>query len=391
MFLTVLSVSQRVSGTLMLAFTLPCLSISGIATALLQGGSIAMVAAFPALYMQAVMSGMALAGLLVSVSSFLACFFSTSLNKDVSADFNFICGFVLLSLCCLSFCLLPYIPFARFFLNSKENEFRDEDDTAEVTLLCAENGESRSNDHQRRSQESLPLLDELKQSLIRKGSQNLEPGRSSVDEGNTFRKLKLAVSRTLGILSKIKWHFAGIVVTFAITLSVFPGIIALVVSHVNTARPPMASPPAGRFFGDCFVPFLFVLFNTFDLLGRLAGGFWTKKRPNARLIFVLVCLRAALVPLICMCNIVSRNPFTRQIENGWALPVIFKSDYSTFGLVSMLGFTNGLPASIIMMHAPGELSIDDIEIGGGLMAWAIVLGVSSGSSLSLLFSGTLSY
>ena len=64
-----------------------------------------------------------------------------------------------------------------------------------------------------------------------------------------------------------------------------------------------------------------------------------------------------------MCNIVSRNPFTRQIENGWALPVIFKSDYSTFGLVSVLGFTNGLPASIIMMHAPGELSIDDIEIG----------------------------
>ena len=57
-----------------------------------------------------------------------------------------------------------------------------------------------------------------------------------------------------------------------VTLSIFPGIMASIVSvHNLTGDDP--HPRAGRLYGDLFTPFLFLLFNLFDLAGRLLSGY----------------------------------------------------------------------------------------------------------------------
>ena len=424
MLLTVLSVyeGRRLSGDEMLTLVLPGLAVSGVCTAMLQGGVIALVAAFPAVYMQAVLSGMALAGLLVSASSFVACLLARTDDAgpaaggraaaqesiDSAAFMNFVAGLSILALCCVLFVAMQLLPFAKHHLRrvhqapaggthahaqrrqqqhqraEPEDERRrllgDEDDAG---AACCYYGDAAgaapgkaAGDLERGAHEELPLLGRLK------GSPHDAGAGAGCGADSTAQALR--------ILYKVRFHFASVVLTFVATLSVFPGVIALIVSEKNTARPPASLPPAGPLYGDCFVPLLFVLFNATDLLGRLAGGLWSAEPPNMRGVLRMVCSRAVLVPLVCMCNVVSRNPVKKTEGNGWGLPVLFHDDLSCFVLVVLVGLTNGLPVSVAMMHAPAELEEEEIETGGALMAWAIVLGVASGSTLSLLLSASLS-
>ena len=461
MLLTVLSVYQgkNMSGDEMLSFVLPGLALSGVCSAMLQGGAIALVAVFPAVYMQAVLSGMALAGLLVSASSFVACLLARTDDGgggsggqeaaasaaaaaaaaaqesiDSAAYMNFVAGLSILALCCVLFVVLQMLPFARHYLrkahlvsSGAENEgsrqqllgqpgHSSEEHAVEGARWGADEavewkGNTRQyhasaglddgagtahGDVESAANEELPLLQDLKQSLLhRRGSKDASV--SSLDasvasaESDKGRGGSGTVADVLHILYKIRYHFSSVVLTFVTTLSVFPGVIALIVSEKNTARPPASLPPAGPMYGDCFVPLLFVLFNATDLIGRLSGGLWSAKPPSMRRVLRMVCSRAVLVPLVCMCNVVSRNPVKNGTDgNGWGLPVLFHDDISCFVLVVLVGLTNGLPVSVAMMHAPAELKEDEIETGGALMAWAIVLGVASGSSLSLLLSASLS-
>ena len=59
-------------GDLFFAITLICVAISGFCTAFLQGGVFGLAGLLPPMYMQAVMGGNGLAGVMVSVSSVLS-------------------------------------------------------------------------------------------------------------------------------------------------------------------------------------------------------------------------------------------------------------------------------------------------------------------------------
>ena len=379
----------------MLGFTLPGLALSGASAALLQGGFIGTVASFPPMYMQSVLSGMALAGLLVSASSAVSCTLAS--ESEEAAAFNFSAGFVTLVACIGAYFALHRLPFARHYLNAASAKAANgvagaaaggsgsdcglDGATTDASLLPSRaadvSGDGGDVEECTNGSEKDPLLDDgLKRSLLAR------------PRGSTAESIDM---RT--IMYKVRWHFATVVITFVATLSVFPGVIALIVSASNAARPPLSHPPAGRIFGDCFPPLLFTIFNATDLAGRLAGGAWASKPPKAKTVATLVTARLLIVPLLCVCNVVSGNPDVDRIGdgNGWRLPVIFGSDASCYLLVAMLGFSNGLPASIVMMHVPGELEESEREAGGALMAWGIVVGVAAGSAISLLLSASLSY
>lgn len=399
LLLTILSVPlKKTSGSLMLGFTLPGLALSGASAALLQGGFIGMIASFPPVYMQSVLSGMALAGLLVSASSVASCAFAS--GSDDAAIFNFSSGFVTLLACIAAYFVLYKLPFARYhLLTASTAKTSGADDYGgvgggsvgagavdEYEECAAADLESSVEDEARGVDEHISSLGEeaaadMKLSLLSRP----RPRRSSTS-------LSSSVDVRI-ILYKVRWHFASIVLTFVASLSVFPGIIALIVSTSNESRPPLPHPPSGRIFGDCFSPLLFTVFNAMDLAGRLAGGAWATRPPKAKKVTALVAARLVVVPLLCLCNVVSGNPDVNRIGdgNGWRLPVIFRSDVSCFLLVGILGFTNGLPASVVMMHVPTELDESEREAGGALMAWAIVVGVACGSTISLLLSASLSY
>ena len=73
-----------------------------------------------------------------------------------------------------------------------------------------------------------------------------------------------------------------------------------------------------RCAGDLFVPFMFIICNASDLIGRLLAGIgpWTERPPPMWLLHTYSLLRIpASVPLL-FCNIVTAGP--------WRLPVLFR-------------------------------------------------------------------
>lgn len=70
--------------------------------------------------------------------------------------------------------------------------------------------------------------------------------------------------------------------------------------------------------GDLFVPFIFLVFNAGDFLGRLAAGLepWRSKAPPMAFLIAYSAARALLVGGLVLCNVVTAAP--------WQLPVLLK-------------------------------------------------------------------
>lgn len=70
--------------------------------------------------------------------------------------------------------------------------------------------------------------------------------------------------------------------------------------------------------GDLFVPFMFVMFNAGDLVGRaLAGcGPWSRQPPSTAALSAYAIARLLLLVAMLFCNVV--------LPHRWALPVLFR-------------------------------------------------------------------
>lgn len=189
-----------------------------------------------------------------------------------------------------------------------------------------------------------------------------------------------ASHQPLSILHPFTQYCAFIFFNFVITLSVFPGVTAFICSASNpaTVSPCAANPPSGRLSGDLFVPFMYVLFNLGDFLGRAASGLgpWRRQAPSGAQLTVYCLLRCGCAAALLLCHVVT--------PSTWQLRPLFGADWQSWTLASALGFTNGHLMSVACMHAPAFLPASSQRIYGAVVSLCCTGGCFFGALVSLV-------
>ncbi|RKF79259.1 Nucleoside transporter FUN26 [Golovinomyces cichoracearum] len=171
------------------------------------------------------------------------------------------------------------------------------------------------------------------------------------------------------LFKKLRWLAAAVFLCLAITMF-FPVFTERIVSIIPEEDAPTILRSA------IFIPMAFLIWNIGDLIGRLLSLVPCKRfslKPVT--LFILVSLRAVYVPLYFLCNI-----------GGGGATV--KSDAFYLIFVSAgFGFTNGLLSSLCLIKAGEYVLEEEREASGGFMIVNLQAGLMVGSLLSFVFSG----
>lgn len=176
---------------------------------------------------------------------------------------------------------------------------------------------------------------------------------------------------------KLFYPALSIFLTFAVTI-LFPVFTQAILS-VQPHPPPLLQKAS-------FIPLAFLVWNFGDLLGRLlplSPSLSMVKRP--KILLLLSIGRVIFIPLYLICNI-------QRPETSTSLPItqaVIKSDVFYFLVVQFpFGLSNGYLGSCCMMAAPAAVDQDEREAAGGFMGLILVLGLAVGSFCSF-FVGNL--
>ncbi|KAG6002917.1 hypothetical protein E4U43_001010 [Claviceps pusilla] len=174
------------------------------------------------------------------------------------------------------------------------------------------------------------------------------------------------------LFRKLRWLAIGVAVTFAVTMF-FPVLTAKIHSVRENDEHPN---PAPLFRPTAFIPLGFAFWNLGDLAGRMATMLPCSlhhRRPFT--LFLLAVGRVALVPLYLLCNVNGRG-------------AIVPSDaFYLFVVQLVFGLTNGWLGSSFMMASGQWVDEGEREATGGLMSLFLVIGLTVGSLLSFTVSG----
>ncbi|KFY61635.1 hypothetical protein V497_02826 [Pseudogymnoascus sp. VKM F-4516 (FW-969)] len=304
----------NVSPGVYFAFLLTTVLATSTATGLLQNGALAFVATFahPS-YMQAIMTGQAIAGVLPSIAqivSVLAVPEETHSTTDAP----------------------PAVPPPQTTSTSAFLYFLTATFVAVLTLL-AFTPLARRYTIPRRPASPTPIL---------------APARKIMSMPALYRQLP--------------FYSAAIFLCFALTMF-FPVYTAQITS--------VHSPPAPRYLhAPIFIPLAFLIWNSGDLMGRLATLLPSSLSAQPRALFAAALARAVFLPLYALSNVSGRG--------AWVQSDVF------YLLVVQLGFglTNGWVASSAMMGATGAVEEEEREAAGAFMGFNLVAGLTAGSLLS---------
>jgi len=191
-----------------------------------------------------------------------------------------------------------------------------------------------------------------------------------------------------GAIKRVVWPYhLTLILTFAVTLSLFPGVVVRIqpanYDKTNSTGTLTETQQAyyDRFFHTIWV---FLGFNLFDFIGRMASGPFTqkdspfniiKKDQPIRLILCAV-LRFIFVLLFMKCNVA---------KNEDAPDIWFQSDIIFICIMALFSFTNGLFSSIAMCYGPQVAPEHLREQIGGYLGTTLVAGLFLGACLSFLF------
>jgi len=320
---------RGISSTGYLVFTLIMVFSSSIATGLCQNGAFAFAASFgrPE-YLQAIMTGQAVAGVLPSIAQIV-----TILAIPEPDNYSDVAGAVA-------------VP-------TKENT------TSAFVYFLTATGIS-----------GLCLLSMLP--LIRKHNRIMQNQMNgSVSSVEELERSKRKVVSMWTLYKKLHWLAAAVFICFLITMF-FPVFTGKVVSVVPADDAPRILQP------NVFIPFAFLVWNAGDLLGRLstyisfpAGAKY--RRPQLLLLFAI--LRSVFVPIYLLCN----------IENHGA---VIKSDIFYLFIQQLLfGATSGWLGSYCMIDFALLVEEGEREAAAGFMALNLVAGIMCGALLSFSASG----
>jgi equilibrative nucleoside transporter 1/2/3 len=317
---------RQVSSGTYLAFTLIMVFFTSIATGLCQNGTFAFAASFgrPE-YIQAIMTGQAVAGVLPSIAQILSVLAvpESHHRDDATSDTT----------------------------TSHENTtsallyFLTATGISALTLVAV-----------------VPLL--LKHMRIQESQ--MIASVASLEDGAAPAKRKSVSMSTL--YKKLNWLPPTIFTSFLITMF-FPVFTEKVHSVIPADRAPRLLQPA------TFIPLGFLVWNSGDLLGRLLTIFSHTFRPRPGALFAFALLRAGFIPLYLLCNIDGRG-------------AIVNSDIFYLVVVQIgFGVTNGWLGSSTMIAAQSYVDQAEREATGGFMALNLVAGLTAGSLLSFLVAG----
>uniref|UniRef100_A0A7S3D4S5 Nucleoside transporter n=1 Tax=Palpitomonas bilix TaxID=652834 RepID=A0A7S3D4S5_9EUKA len=369
----------EVGVDLLFALTLVSVTVAGATTAVLQGALYGLSGMFPAVYTQAVATGEGVAGVAVSVLAIVSLWSSptsTAMHQIYStvkisalAYFGTAIGFITLSL--LLYFVLEKLDITVYYKricgqavglaspsDSHWESRRSSSSSIEDSLLNALATDGRIRDVEAKGAPKEGGADSIKQ-------------RRLSDESESYiyaLPKKAQLKMTVKAIAPVA---AALFASFFITLSVFPSIVSQMYSEKNPNRLP--SPPAGRFFGDLFVPSLFLLFNVGDFIGRTLAGFIRFRGRGIKLLWVPAVIRAGLVPLLLLCNV-----------TGSVLPVVLDSDAFPFVLTLLLSLTNGYFGSACFMAAPDLVPGALRETAGSMMPFFLDAGLITGSAFSFV-------
>ncbi len=324
------------------AFVLAMVAATSVATGLLQNGALAFAASFgrPE-YMQALVTGQSVAGILPALSEVLSVLLFPSHTERSGAAaaaaaegktsaFVYFLAAVVISVVAIA----ALVPLVRHHNRNVEYRIVHQD---EITVSNADN--------------------------------DVQPGAR-----------KVVPMRVL--FSKLRWLALGIILVFTTTIMFFPVFTA----KIRSVQEPAERWQGGLFAPDAFIPLAFFFWNLGDFTGRLStalsgarggGGLGANSAHGGRpkLLFKLAALRIVQLPLYLLCNIGNR---------GAAVP----SDLFYLFVVQVpFGFTNGWLCSRLMTSAGSWVDPGEREAAGGFMGLCLIIGLAAGSLLSFSVAG----
>ncbi|KAG4420824.1 hypothetical protein IFR04_006006 [Cadophora malorum] len=205
--------------------------------------------------------------------------------------------------------------------------------------------------------------------LIRKHNRILESQMmTSITSIEEAEQAKRKVVGMWTLYRKLHWLAASVFLCFAVTMF-FPVFTQKIVSNRPQDHAPRLFQPSA------FIPLGFLIWNVGDLAGRLVtlGPLNLRHRPVA--LFVVAIARAGFLPMYLLCNILGKG-------------AVVKSDvFYLFGVQFLFGLSNGWLGSCCMMAAGEYVDDGEREAAGGFMAINLVGGLTAGSLLSFVAAG----
>ena len=402
---TVLVVVPGFNGSPLFWLTSFCVTLTGLCGAVLSGGLFSMSAVFPQSYTAALMSGQALAGMVVSVSDLLTSWAgrqpegfcgdaaaATSVchyKINVAAFAYFLIATLILLFAALLVYVLMKLPFAVHHMRRADWEWRSSglSDRIHTTALTSVNepllagggggmaaapatlvgvANSSSSLAHRNNNSSSNDLETSVASAVSFHSSKLRRSPSlerldselqaSVEMGG------ISFSTIMRVLRVVSVPAFAVCFNFVVTLSVFPALTVFLRSEHRCDNDV-------RLYNDLYVPFFFLLFNTGDFLGRVAAG-WVQVFRGGN-VWIPAVLRAGFIPLFLLCN-----------NTGSQLPVVFRGDVYPILFMVLFAISSGYVASSAMMLGPTLAQQSDKNLAGAIMIFCLTLGLMGGSMLS---------
>ena len=315
---------------------------TSLATGLMQNGALAYVSGFGMpVYMQAIMTGQGIAGVLppiVQIISVLSAPIAnkvtakedTALESSTSAMAYFITATGVSVLALLAFFYLAI-------------HHRPQPTTAYINNSVAEAGDS--------DEDSVTRLHD-----VITGSPKAVPMHY--------------------LANRLRYSAAAIFLTFAITM-LFP----VITQRILSTNPH----PSALFRQAAFVPLAFLVWNTGDLLGRIIP---LSRRlsliAHPKILLLCSILRVVFIPLYLLCNIQPIDPFPEA--SSVALATVQSDAFYLLVVQFPFGLSNGYLSSCCMMGAGSFVNEEEREAAGGFMGLVLVAGLAVGSFCSFFAS-----
>jgi hypothetical protein len=257
--------------------TLAACVLSGIFNAICAGGVFSMVAQFPAMYVQAVMSGQGLSGVTAALVAAAASFTASSTagddgcnapaddaddgngncdtydNVDYGSFTYFLVACLIFLVCIVSYIALETTPFAKYYDQASTAGARKvaiTDDAYSVSPIAEDSGDAYSPHH----------------GDIGVGDKRNAP-LSGVDEESGVRSPPALADYTR-VVGLVRREAFSVWFVFTVTIALFPALSAEI-----EPSPTSDCGGPGVFTKSTFTATMFVMFNWFDFVGRSAAGF----------------------------------------------------------------------------------------------------------------------
>ena len=367
------------------AITLVGIGLCGASMSVTGYGVTAVAAMFPSeVGISSYVSGQAIGALAVSVSNFFAVLaenpkkywdehcgqnsgdedFKTirechSNEVDWATFIYFSFGSFFLMVCIISFYILD------FHLSRDQNCESDESLDLPPDIVCdmieSSNHDKLNTEENQHVAAECPLED-----LIRP----LISGEQSLSHTNSSSHNDL-IKTTAEVWSAIKSPSCAVFVTLFIATMIVPAWVTELTSVGHCQR-------RNRLQNDLFTPFLFVIFNAGDLIGRLIAGKMNTERIKALSSKILIASLARLffLPLFLACTTTDKR-----------IPFAITDDSYTITLLFVFALTNGMVLSIAFMQFPSLIPpLEGLqEVGSAIINFSLSLGLLFGSFASFLF------